>query len=96
MEDQLGGVLRSLGPLVIGVLTGWGVDSVTAGLIVAALGAAISAAWSWYTNSKAAKAKSLAETPGVRVEVSAIAPPEIKALAEDPAHQSIVMRAAPL
>jgi hypothetical protein len=89
MNDQLGGVLRALGPLIIGVLMGWGIDSQTSGLITTALGALVMAGWSWHTNSEASKATSLASIPGVRVEVSQRAPADLKALANDSAHPAI-------
>jgi hypothetical protein len=92
MNDQLGGVVRALGPLVMGILVGWGIDSTTAGLMTTALGAIVAAAWSWYTNSVVNKAKSLAAEPGVTVQVGHMAAPELKSLASDPEHPSVVVK----
>lgn len=82
-QEQLEGILRALSPLLVGLLVGWGVDSVTAGLIVTAVLAVISAAWSIYRNRPAGLAQAVAKQPGVKVVVSEAAAPALKELAAD-------------
>lgn len=89
MDDQIGGVLRAVAPVLTAMFASWGLDSSTAGLAAGAVVAIAAAAWSWYSNRLASKAKAVAAS-GATVVVPASASPEMKALAADTEHPNIV------
>jgi len=94
MNDQLGGILRSLGPLVIGLLVYWGVDSSTAGYLATAILALIAAAWSFYSNRPANSiANAVKNMDDVKIVVGPGAPVKMRSLAADPCTPNIVERA---
>lgn len=82
-QDQFEAILRALSPLLIGLLIGWGVDSVTAGAIVTAILAILSAVWAWYAHRPTSLAQAVAKQPGVQVVVSPAAPKPLQELAAD-------------
>lgn len=88
--DQLNAVLRPLTPILVGLLVGWGMDSVTAGLVVTALFGIISAIWAWYVHRPVALVQAAAKQPGVQVIVSEAAAPALKELAADPQVPDVV------
>ncbi len=81
--SQITGIIRIVGPAIIGVLAFTGVisDSMATNLttfIVTVAGAAI---WSGVSNTTLNLSKAVASTTGLQVHVDATAPPELQAAA---------------
>jgi len=90
MNNQFGGVIRAIGPIIIGYLVSLGVDSATAGLIVAAIFATISAGWSWYTNSMTHATTDVSNQQDVKVVVGPNASQSMQKLAANTSVPNVV------
>jgi len=91
--EQTTGLLQALGPIVVGVLVYWGVDSATAGYLATGILALIAAAWSFYSNQPAtALANAVQNMDDVQVVVGPNASANMRSLAADPCTPNIIER----
>ena len=95
--SQIAGILRIVGPAVVGVLAQTGVisDSMATNLSAFILTAAGSAAWSAYSNTNLNLSKAVASVPGIQVTVNRSAPPDMQAAANDSNVKNIVPEPLP-
>lgn len=91
-HSQITGIIRIVGPAIIGVLAFTGVisDSVATSLTTFLATVAGSAVWSAVSNTTLNLSKAVAATPGLQVQVDHNATPEMKAAAADRSVRDIV------
>lgn len=101
--NQINGALRAFLPVLMTLATAYGVlpkeiaDQIPGAVYnaVIAVGGVVTlgmAVWSWFKNSRSSIVKDAASTPGVTVQVAPSAPPDIKAVAMDPAQPAVVLK----
>jgi hypothetical protein len=91
-SSQITGIIRIVGPAIIGVLAFTGVisDSVATNLTTFIATAAGAVVWSAVSNTTLNLSKAVAATPGLQVQVDHNAPPELQAAAADCSVRDIV------
>jgi hypothetical protein len=90
--EQVFGPLRSLLPLLTGVLVSFGADDKTAGVAAGGLVFLATALWSWWSNKPVNLAKDLVRQTDVTVRIGPAASSEMKAAAADPKITGIVTK----